>query len=176
MSLIIKMVLNESYDSEKEEFIPNETIDLEFVHTLRTVSAWESKKLKPFLSSEEKTSEDTVDYLRIMLLDKSKAEYLSLLSATDFSTLTDYIESQKTATWFSDDKGSPSREIITSELIYYWMISFGIPFECQDWHLSRLLTLIRVCSEKNKPQKKMDPKTLASRNQALNAARLSKTK
>jgi hypothetical protein len=77
-----------------------------------------------------------------------------------------------TATTFADDKRSGrNSEIITAELIYYWMISLQIPVDFDKWHINRLLTLIRVCNIKNQPQKKMNKKDIMSRNAALNAAR-----
>ena len=84
------------------------------------------------------------------------------------------IDSQMTATTFPKEKESPNKEIITSEIIYYWMISFNVPFECQTWHLNRLLTLINVCNIKNKPAKKMRRKDAFSKQKALNEARKAK--
>ena len=93
------------------------------------------------------------------------------LTDENIKQIGDYISAPMTATTFSDNKKGGSREQITSELIYYWMVSFNIPFECQKWHLNRLLTLIRVCEIKNQPPKKMSKSQIASRNAALNAAR-----
>jgi hypothetical protein len=96
------------------------------------------------------------------------------LSNENITTINNYIDAPMTATTFSNTNTSKSREIITSELIYYWMISLNIPMECQKWHLNRLLTLIRVCNVKNTPPKKMSGKEIMSRNAALNAARRKK--
>jgi hypothetical protein len=83
-----------------------------------------------------------------------------------------YIEAKHTATTFSQMPAKTGRgEIITSELLYYWMIAFNIPFECQHWHLNRLFSLIRICSIKNQPQKKMSRSEIAARNRELNAQR-----
>ena len=79
-----------------------------------------------------------------------------------------------TATTINEVKGKRNREIITSEIIYYWMISLNIPFECEKWHLNRLLMLIRVCNIKNEPKKKPNPKTSAQRRKAINDARRNK--
>ena len=95
-----------------------------------------------------------------------------LLKLDECQRLMDYIEKPMTATWFANDnKKAPSREIVTAEVIYYYMVALQIPFECERWHFNKLMTLIRVCNEKNKPPKKMGTKTIMSRNQALNALR-----
>jgi hypothetical protein len=93
------------------------------------------------------------------------------LTAENIEKINQYIYAPMTATTFSDNKTKPNREIITSELVYYWMVALNIPFECQKWHLNRLLTLIRICNVKNEPPKKMSKRDVMSRNAALNAAR-----
>ena len=163
----------ELFDSEKEEFItiPEQTIKLE--HSLVSLSKWESKWCKPFLSKEDKSYEETIDYIKCMTLTQNVNPIVyGLIDRDSMKQITKYIEAPMTATTFYDDKKSKySREIVTSELIYYWMVSLQIPFECQKWHLNRLLTLIKVCSIKSEPPKKMSTRDVMSRNAALNAAR-----
>ena len=86
--------------------------------------------------------------------------------------VTSYIEDSMTATWFSDEETRKfNSETITSEIIYYWMVALNIPFECEKWHLNRLITLIKVCSIKNQPPKKMSRSKALANRKALNAAR-----
>lgn len=163
----------ELWDEEKEEYIymPEQVLQLE--HSLVSLSKWESKWCKPFLYQKEKSYEETVDYIKCMTLNKNINSFVYYsLTMDNFDEINKYINAPMTATTFSDDKNSkPNREIITSEIIYYWMIALGIPFECKKWHLNKLLTLIRVCNIKNQPPKKMGKRELMSRNAALNAAR-----
>lgn len=164
----------ELYDAEKEEFIVKPKVALHLEHSLVSLSKWESKWEVPFLSTKEKTDAQMLDYIRCMTISPDVSdEHLLRLSLENIEEINRYIHAKMTATWFSDRKNEPpSRETITAELIYYWLISLDIPFECQYWHLGKLLTLIRVCSEKNKPNdKKMSKSDLASRNRALNAQR-----
>ena len=140
-----------------------------------SVSKWESRWCKPFLSNDPKTKEECDDYIRCMTLTQNVPQIVyKAIPDSVVEKVNDYIERPMTATWFRDDKNRPgpkNREIVTAELIYYWMIALNIPFECQKWHLNRLLTLIRVCNEKNAPQKKMTKKDLYSYNRSLNEAR-----
>lgn len=127
---------------------------------------------KPFLSKERKTVAETIDYIKCMTITQNvKDETYSRLSSENINAINEYINDSMTATTFPNQQGTGSREIITSELIYYWMISCNIPMECQKWHINRLITLIRVCNVKNAPAKKMSKREIASRYASLNAAR-----
>lgn len=163
----------EGWDEEKQEFVEPETQVLELEHSLVSVSKWESKWCKSFLSNPEKTIEETIDYIRCMTITPNvKPEVYDYLSNDNITEINKYIEAPMTATYFNDSKNSKGgRETITSELIYYWMIALNIPFECQNWHLNRLITLVRVCQIKNSPPKKMSKGEIMNRNAALNAAR-----
>lgn len=163
----------EQFDEDKQEFIVTKEQTLCLEHSLVSLSKWESKWGKPFLSKEIKTFEETADYVRCMTITQNvDPNVYNFMTNGNIEEVNKYIAAPMTATWFAEDKGGKSnRETITSELIYYWMISLNIPFECQKWHLNRLLTLVRVCNTKNQPPKKMSQRDVMSRNAALNAAR-----
>lgn len=170
--LTITIPEQEMFNEETSEFItyPETVICLE--HSLVSLSKWESKWNKPFLNQEAKTNEETLDYIKCMTISQNiKDDVYNRLTNENIQAIKDYIEAPMTATTFNEYNKKISREIITSELIYYWMIACNIPMECQKWHLNRLLTLIRVCSIKNEPPKKMSTNEIMSRNAALNAAR-----
>lgn len=164
---------SEFFDEETNEFVYVNECTLALEHSLVSISKWESKWCKPFISSDQKTHEETIDYIRCMTLTQNvNPDVYNYIPSDVIAQIQEYIDAPMTATWFSkNDNARKSREIITSELIYYWMIALNIPFECQKWHFNRLLTLIRVCSLKNSPPKKMSQKDILSRNRALNAAR-----
>ena len=170
LKLIIPAI--EQYDETRNEFINTKEKILQLEHSLVSLSKWESKWCKPFLSKEEKTFEESVDYIRCMTITQhmNYDDYSGVTNA-QIREVTKYIEAPMTATIFTKDKRPPNREIITAEIIYYWMVALNIPFECQKWHLNRLLTLINVCNIKNNPPKRMSRKELMNRNSALNAAR-----
>lgn len=163
----------EYFDDDSQTFITIKEQSLQLEHSLVSLSKWESKWKKPFLSKDEKTIEETRDYIRCMTITQNvdPAVYIGLTNK-HIKQVNEYIDDSMTATWFNEEnKKGGVKKIITAEVIYYWMISLNIPFECQKWHLNRLLTLIRVCNAENTPPKKMSKKDLISRNRALNAAR-----
>ena len=163
----------ELWDESREIFTQTKEQTLQLEHSLVSLSKWESKWGKAFLSKQEKTYEETIDYIKCMTITQNvDPNVYNHLSKSIIDKITEYIEAPMTATYFSKEQSSGnSREQVTSELIYYWMIALNIPFECQKWHLNRLLTLIRVCNIKNQPPKKMSKRAIMSRNSALNAAR-----
>lgn len=162
----------ESFDEAKSEFVSGDGVIIELEHSLVSLSKWESKWEIPFLSTDSKNDEQVLDYIRMMFSGAEFPEHLmELLSPKNITDINDYINAKMTATWFSEEKQPPSNEIVTSELIYYWMITLGVPFECQYWHLNRLLTLIKVCNAKNAPKKKMSQREMAMRNRSLNEQR-----
>ena len=170
--LTITIPATEMFNDETQEFftLKEQTIQLE--HSLVSLSKWESKWHKPFLTKDKKTLAETIDYIRCMTITQNvNPDVYTRLSNSNIAEIEEYIENPMTATTFSNLNQKASREIITSELIYYWMISLNIPMECQKWHLNRLLTLVRVCNVKNTPPKKMGKSDIISRNAALNAAR-----
>ena len=181
--LEIHVVPPEYFDESTQEFVksPIKPTTLQLEHSLISISKWESKWHKPFLeNSNQLSKEEIIDYIKCMTISPGKVEddiYL-VLSQENVNSIIEYIQNPMTATWFKEEKNkAKSREIITSELIYYWMVALQIPFECQKWHINRLLTLIRVCNTKNEEstsKNKMSKRELMSRNAALNAQRRAK--
>lgn len=174
---------NEYWDPYKEEFItlPSTTLTLE--HSLLSLSKWEDKWHRPFLNEGPKNDEEYIDYIRCMIIDEDyDPKVLRGLSSSNIKKINEYLKDSHTATWFgktdsyintekSLKKPNSKKDVITSEVIYYWLVALQIPFECEKWNLNRLLTLVRVCNEKNAPPKKMSKKQLMNRNTALNQLR-----
>lgn len=176
MLQIIVPITPEEWDEKTEKFIEPKTKVLQLEHSLVSLSKWESKWCKPFLSKDNMTNEETIDYIKCMTLtqnvDPTVYEHLTQQNIDD---VVQYINAPMTATTFSKDENRKiNNEIVTAELIYYWMIASQIPFECQKWHINRLITLIRVCNIKNQPPKKRSKRDIMQSNAALNAARRAK--
>ena len=177
--LYINIAPKDGFDEKTNTFTKTDGCTLCLEHSLVSISKWEAKWHKPFLGDGNKTDEELRSYIKCMTITQNvKDEIYSLLSTDELKKINDYIGDVMTATTFSNRKipeGAVRRknEIITSELIYYWMVAYQIPFECQRWHLNRLLTLIKICSIKNDTSKnnKMSRKAILSNNAAMNAAR-----
>lgn len=163
----------EFYDEAANEFITTKSQSLQLEHSLVSVSKWEAKWNKSFISKNDKTEEELIDYIRCMTINQNvNPNTYKALSRDNIKQINAYIDAPMTATVFYNSKTTgQSKETVTSELIYYWMVSLNIPFECQKWHLNRLLTLVRVCNVKNTPPKKINKRELMARNRALNASR-----
>lgn len=163
----------ELWDEKNQEFIYTKSQSLQLEHSLVSLSKWESRWNKPFLTKREKTLEETVDYIKCMTLTQNvKQEVYKYLTSENVSEINRYIELPMTATRFFEEKKAPKNtEQVTAEFIYYWMIALNIPFECQKWHLNKLLALIRVCNLKNQPPKRYSRREIMKRNAELNASR-----
>ena len=174
--LQVKVPGIDGWDERTEQFItlPDTTITLE--HSLISISKWESKWHIPFLGKDQKTPEQIIDYIKCMTITPNiKDEVYDRIPKDQIDIILGYINDSMTATTIKE-RGGPkrSREIVTSELIYYWMVALQIPFECQKWHINRLMMLIQICEIKNQPDKKMSKRSAMQQNAALNAARRQK--
>lgn len=174
--LTINIEQVELFNDRTNEFTYLKPIVLKLEHSLISISKWESKWHKPF-STSKKTPSEMRDYIKCMTINGDiDPAYYEVLSAEDISSIERYINDEMTAATFSNrnGKGTKTQKIVTSEEIYYWMIALNIPFECEKWHLNRLLTLIKICNIKNSPKKKMSKKDIYARNKAINKANRNK--
>lgn len=164
------------WDEEHEKFISIEKTDLQLEHSLVSISKWESKWHKPFMVNNEKSNAELLDYIKCMTLSENvKDEVYYAFNDTLFNAINDYIDDPMTATKFSEIQSSSGYgEVITSEIIYYKMCSFNIPVEFQNWHINRLITLIRIFDIKNSPAKKMSQSELIRRQAEINEMRRKK--
>ena len=156
-----------------DRFVNTKETTIKIEHSLVSIAKWEAKWHVPFLDEHtEKTNEMMIDYIRCMTISQNVDPAIyDYLPPDVLQEINDYIDNPMTATWFKDNKSKGRGEVVTNELVYYWMIAQNIPLECEKWHFNHLMTLIRVCSEKNAPQKKMSKRDIYSQNKALNAAR-----
>ena len=172
--LQITIPISEGYDEAKDEFLVTDSVTLRLEHSLVSASKWEAKYEKPFLVDEKKTNEEALDYIGMMILPGDFPDnILDHLTEEHIKTIDAYIGSKQTATWFGEapDNGSKPKRVITTEIIYYWMIALNVPVEFENWHLNRLLTLIKVCNIENAPKEKMSRSQQAAQWRTLNAQR-----
>lgn len=171
--LTLKIESRELFNDENQEFFWTEPCTLMLEHSLISLSKWESKHQVPFLSTADKTARQTMDYIECMILNPDfPPGVIGLLSPEDFEKINAYIESPESATTFGKMPKTPGKgETITAELIYYWMVAFTIPFECERWHLNRLFALIRICNIKQQKPKKMSRQELSRQYHDLNERR-----
>ena len=163
--------MNDLWDERNQQFLSIKETTIQLEHSLLSISIWESKWNKSFINTKDRTEEELIDYIKCMTITKNVDPNVYVcLTAENIQEIVNYINVPMTATSIRD-AGKSSREIVTSELIYYWMISLNIPVKFEKWHLNRLITLIKVCSIKNQPPKKMSRGEIMQRNAALNAAR-----
>lgn len=155
--LELDVVMDELYDETTSKFVTTNSVKVILEHSLLSVSKWESFWEIPFLGKKEKTREQSISYVRFMVInDDFPPGVFERLIEAHLDDVNKYVSAEMTATKLHNDpNASQSRDIVTSELIYYWMISMNIPVEFEHWHLNRLLTLIRVINLKNQPKKKM---------------------
>lgn len=172
LQVVIELV-PERYDEKNHSFIDPVTKTLQLEHSLVSISKWESKWCTPFHANREKTAEETIDYIKCMTITQNvKDDVYEHLTKANVDEVLKYIEAPMTATTISrQNKTGRNKEIVTSELIYHWMIESGIPFECQKWHINRLLTLIDVRNVKTQPPKKAGTRETISSYAKLNEAR-----
>ena len=174
--LTIQIDAGEFYDEATEEFINTKPCTLNLEHSLISISKWEALHKKPFFSAASKSEEETVSYIRCMTINKNVPDDVyTTLPRSVKAQLAEYIQDAATATTFSEGNqmqvARRNNEVVTSELIYYWMVVSGIPIECQTWHINRLLALIRIFSIKNSKQKKRPLRDIMAENRALNEQR-----
>lgn len=169
---------NELFDERTQEFVNTEDVVLHLEHSLISLSKWESKHNKPFLGPEKKVQEDVIEYIKAMVLDDNVPDdVFNRLGNDNINAISEYISSTQSATTFVETPQQKSRarsEIITAELIYFWMVSYNVPWECETWHLNKLFALLKVCNIKNSKEKPMSPSEIAKRNRDLNAERKQK--
>lgn len=171
--LTITIPDEEYFDHNSKKFVLKKGAVLQLEHSLASISKWESIWEKPFLGKDPKTNDETLSYLECMCLNDVSPVTFKRLTPEHHQRISEYINRKMTATWFNERTNQPpNREVITAEIIYYWMVALTIPFECENWHFNKLLALIKVCNLKNNPsKKKMTRSELLAQQRQLNAQR-----
>lgn len=178
LTIVVPEQTKEYFDEETNTFykVHNPEVTLHLEHSLLSIAKWESKYCKAFLKSQRKTEEEMFYYIKCMTINKNVDDSVYRnLTKQNIKEINDYINAKMTATHVhipGQQSNRPGqKDTPTSELIYYWMIACNIPFECQKWHLNRLMALIKVCEAKQTKPVKMSGRSVAKRNHSLNAAR-----
>ena len=171
--LLVNVPAVDLFDEETNQFVTFNGDSFVIEHSLVSISKWESATEKPFLGKETKTNDETIEYVRMMTISPvNDPEVYTHLTSENLKDISAYIAAKMTATWFNDTPASARADVVTAEIIYYWMIALQIPMECQYWHLNRLLTIVKVLNEKNGPAKKMNRNDAAAQQRSLNEQRL----
>ena len=172
--LTISVPKTEYYDSDLDQILTVNAVQLTLEHSLLSISKWESKWNKPFFADTNKTTEELLDYIKCMIVGPKTIDerIIGVLRESDISKIVEYIKAPMTATTIkTNGPKKRNKETITSELIYYWMVAYNIPFECEKWHINRLLTLVKICDIKNSPKNKMSKRDTINYYKNLNEAR-----
>lgn len=172
MPLIITIPGEENFDNTTQTFYTEKDVVLTLEHSLISISKWEAKWKKSWIDSPEKTNEELFDYIRCMSIKGDvNMNDIYRIDEAQYNEILDYIGDPMSATVIKQyNKKMGKEQFITSELIYAWMAGFGIDFSCDKWHLNRLMNLIAVCGELNKPQEKLSRKEAVERQKAINEA------
>lgn len=153
MSIRVHINPTEMWDEDNARFVNTKPLDITIEHCLSSVSEWEAKWEQAFLGRKKKTTEMIIDYIRCMVVDHS-VTYEDLIGLTSseneeaLKQIQDYIASRQSATFFQNQRhatGGP-RDLPTSEVMYSWMVEYGIDWEAQYWHLNRFLNLVHICN------------------------------
>lgn len=171
--LCLQIPKTEIWDYDKEEFVYVDGFTLKLEHSLYAVSKWEQKYHKPFLEQKQLSNSEMMYYIRCMSLDEELIEdFVYAITPQIIEEIRKYIEDPATATVIKNNKKpSSNRKFVTSELIYYYMASLQIPFECEHWNLNRLITLIGIFDAESGKSKPMSKSDIYAENRRLNAAR-----
>ena len=181
MELVLEIPPRELFDEAESRFFETPKTVLTLKHSLLSVADWEAKWHKPYLfqtilteEANRKTIEQERDYVRCMTLNRAPVDPLvyRALTAEEMKKINDYIGDPMSATTISNMSPSSNRDIVTNELIYYWMSALQIPFRpCETWHLNHLIKLIETASAKQEKPKNMPRADAIKRRASINSAR-----
>lgn len=179
MPLPLRVKGKELFDATTEEFIYTEDQVVELEHCLLSISRWESKWKKPFIETfagkkKKMTIKEVQSYIQCMCMSDADLNFVYCLTTEQTTQIFEYISDVKSATTIHQEGPQNPRgnEILTSELIYYYMAQVPLPFEiCERWHLSRLMKTLEIAGIKSQPEKKMSSRAWGSKQAELNKIR-----